>query len=484
MQNEFTAGNSLSSHTILYLDDNLPNLSLFKETFREQYDIDIESVPSRALNQIIKKEYKIILVDYLMPGMNGLEFIQKAVEFKPDSIYMIITAFPDLEVTLSALDQGNLFKFIVKPWKIQELSNALDSAFETYELRRENRLLIEELSEKNDLLQKLKVQLEEENQYLQEEIKIQADFENIISKNKAFKQILKHIEQVAETSATVLILGETGTGKELVARAVHSISDRSDKTFVKLNCATIPENLIESDLFGHVKGAFTGAIANKKGRFELASGGTIFLDEIGELPLSLQPKLLRVLQEGEFERIGDSTSMRVDVRVIAATNRNLLAEMKKGNFRSDLFYRLNVFPINIPPLRDRRDDIPALVAHFIENNNRNLGKSISIVPQKSMDQLIRYDWPGNIRELENVIERAMIICKGKKLELNIDTPGSPIDETGEPGKTLEEVEKNYIISVLKSTNWRVSGERGAAKILGMIPTTLESRLIKLGIKKS
>jgi transcriptional regulator with GAF, ATPase, and Fis domain len=295
-------------------------------------------------------------------------------------------------------------------------------------------------------------------------------------------KVLRSVEQVASTDSTVLILGETGTGKELLARAIHSISNRADRPLVKVNCATLPENLIESELFGHEKGAFTGATSRKIGRFELAQDGTIFLDEIGELPLSLQTKLLRVLQEGEFERLGDPKTFKVDVRVIAATNRILEKEIEEGSFRKDLFYRLNVFPIKIPPLRERREDIPLLVKHFLKKYNTKVGKELQLISKEMMERLQSYDWPGNVRELENIIERAVVTSTGKKLLIgNWLTHSSA--QTSSKILPLEEMEKRYIIDILEMTEWKVSGEKGAAKILDINPQTLVSRMKKLGIQK-
>jgi formate hydrogenlyase transcriptional activator len=298
---------------------------------------------------------------------------------------------------------------------------------------------------------------------------------------------LQQIEQVASTDATVLILGESGTGKELVARAIHNISNRSKRALVKVNCATLPANLIESELFGHEKGAFTGALERKIGRFELADGGTIFLDEIGELPVELQSKLLRVLQEGEFERLGNPKTMKVNVRVIAATNRHLQAAIEKKEFREDLYYRLNVFPIHCPPLRERKEDIPLLVKHFLKKHEGKMGKKITNVGTKVIEALMSYNWPGNIRELENLIERAMILNPGSSLDYGEWLPNANSNTkngNGAPSlQKLEEVEKEHIIETLKKVNWRVSGEKGAAKILGLNPTTLEARMKKLGIKR-
>ncbi len=336
------------------------------------------------------------------------------------------------------------------------------------------------------LLEQEQARLKAENKYLQEEIKLNYNFEEIVSKSTLFQKVLQQIEKVASTDATVLILGESGTGKELLARAVHNISNRSKRPLVKVNCATLPSNLIESELFGHEKGAFTGAMDRKIGRFELADGGTIFLDELGELPIELQAKLLRVLQEGEFERLGNSKTLKVNVRVIAATNRNLQMAIEKKEFREDLFYRLNVFPITCPPLRDRKEDIPLLVKHFLQKFEGKMGKKITHVPTEVMDALSAYSWPGNIRELENLIERAMILSPGNELAYGdwLPTVKQMVNNLHGPLQKLEEVEKNHITEVLKQLNWKVSGEKGAAKFLGLNPTTLEARMKKLGIKRA
>jgi formate hydrogenlyase transcriptional activator len=335
------------------------------------------------------------------------------------------------------------------------------------------------------LMEQEQARLKAENKYLQEEIKLNYNFEEIVSKSKLFQKVLQQIERVASTDATVLILGESGTGKELLARAVHNISNRSKRPLVKVNCATLPSNLIESELFGHEKGAFTGAMDRKIGRFELADGGTVFLDELGELPIELQAKLLRVLQEGEFERLGNSKTLKVNVRVIAATNRNLQLAIEKKEFREDLFYRLNVFPITCPPLRERKEDIPLLVKHFLQKFEGKMGKKITHVPDPVMDALSAYHWPGNIRELENLIERAMILSPGNELSYGEWLPAvkHAANNLHTPLQKLEEVEKNHISEVLKQLNWKVSGENGAAKFLGLNPTTLEARMKKLGIKR-
>ena len=298
---------------------------------------------------------------------------------------------------------------------------------------------------------------------------------------------MHEIEQVASTDATVLILGESGTGKELLARAVHNISKRNKRALIKINCANLPANLIESELFGHERGAFTGAMDRKIGRFELADNGTIFLDEIGELPVALQSKLLRVLQEGEFERLGNPKTIKVNVRIIAATNRNLKEAIAKREFREDLFYRLNVFQIVAPPLRKRKEDIPLLVKHFVKKYEGKMGKKINNIPNKVIEALMRYDWPGNIRELENKIERALILTRGDTLHYGDWIPkiGRGVHKgNGNPALfKMEDVEREHIINILNNTNWMVSGEKGAAKILGLNPNTLYSRMKKLGIER-
>jgi PAS domain S-box-containing protein len=334
------------------------------------------------------------------------------------------------------------------------------------------------------LMEQEKARLEVQAVYLQEEIKGTHNFEELIGSSTSLKKVLKNVERVAPTDSTVLLTGETGTGKELIARAIHNLSPRKDRALVKVNCAAIPAGLIESELFGHEKGAFTGALTKKIGRFEVADKGTIFLDEIGELPLDLQSKLLRVLQEGEFERVGGTQTFKVNVRVIAATNRNLDQHSKSGQYRPDLYYRLNVFPVHLPPLREREGDIPLLAQYFVQKCSANLGKKIDRIPERMLSALQRYQWPGNIRELEHVIERAVILSEGPQLEpIDWLTPASGKASGNGKVLTLEEMERQHITDVLEQTNWRVSGDKGAAKILGVNATTLEARMKKLGISR-
>jgi formate hydrogenlyase transcriptional activator len=340
----------------------------------------------------------------------------------------------------------------------------------------DNALAFQEIAE-------LKERLAAEKVYLEDEIRTEYNFEEIIGHSPALKRVLHRVETVAPTDSAVLVCGETGTGKELIARAIHELSTRRQRTFVKVNCAAIPTGLLESELFGHERGAFTGAIAQRIGRFELADGGTLFLDEIGDIPLELQPKLLRVLQEQEFERLGSTRTKRVNVRLVAATNRNLEEMVASGAFRNDLYYRLNVFPITLPPLRERPDDVPALVRYFVQKFARRMNKRIETIPTDAMTALTRYAWPGNVRELENAIERAVILTEGPALrvpasEFRERTVGPPAGVT-----TLEATERQAILRALQETNWVLGGPQGAAARLGLKRTTLQSRILKLGIDR-
>jgi formate hydrogenlyase transcriptional activator len=345
----------------------------------------------------------------------------------------------------------------------------------------------------------LKNKLAVEKLYLEEEIRSEFNFEEIIGDSPSLKRALAQVELVAPAATTVLILGETGTGKELIARAIHNLSPRRERTFVKINCAAIPSGLLESELFGHERGAFTGALNQKIGRFELADRGTIFLDEVGDIPLELQPKLLRVLQEQEFERLGSNRAQRVDVRIVAATNGDLSRLVADRAFRSDLYYRLNVFPIHIPPLRERREDVPLLVRYFVQRISLRLNKTVEYVPADAMDALTNYSWPGNIRELENLIERAVLLSPGKELRVPLvelksatlaaagadSSPASfpPSVSSASSISTLVEADRHHILRALRQTEWRIAGPKGAAALLGMKRTTLQARMRKLGIRR-
>lgn len=376
-----------------------------------------------------------------------------------------------------------------------ELQNAHDKLElivneRTRELTRANVQLTQEIEERRKAEESLrealkevkqfKNQLREENLYLKEEFNLLHSHEDIVGNSEAVRTVLMQIEQVAGTESTVLIQGETGTGKELVANAIHGLSSRKGRLMIKVNCAALPPTLIESELFGREKGAFTGALSKQIGRFELADASTIFLDEIDALPLELQAKLLRVLESGEFERLGSPRTVKVDVRIISATNRDLARLVSEGRFREDLYYRLNVFQITVPPLRERREDILPLVWSFVQELSKRMGKRIESIPQKGVEALQAYPWPGNVRELRNVTERAMIITTGPVLHLDVPKIAHSQDQSG----TLEEAEKRHIIEALNTTGWRVSGKDGAAEILGINPKTLESRMQRLDIQRN
>jgi transcriptional regulator with GAF, ATPase, and Fis domain len=357
--------------------------------------------------------------------------------------------------------------------RLQLLGEIFVNALERKQIRLELEKRVREIEE-------LKQRLEEENIYLHQEVKLLADHTEIVGQSLAMKKVLSLAEQVARTDSTVLIQGETGTGKELLARAIHRLSSRKDRLLVTVSCASLPPTLIESELFGREKGAYTGALTRMIGRFEVADGSTLFLDEIGELPIDLQSKLLRVLEEGKFERLGSTKPLHVNVRIIAATNRDLGEEVKAGRFRKDLYYRLNVFPIVIPPLRERPEDIPLLVWAFVEKDQKRMGKEIETISKKTMEALQSYSWPGNVRELKNVIEHAMILSKDKSLRVHLPRPGSlETDAT----QDLQDMERRHIQAVLEKTGWRLSGDGGAAEALGLKRTTLHEKMKKLGIKR-
>jgi formate hydrogenlyase transcriptional activator len=374
-----------------------------------------------------------------------------------------------------AIAVGTVNSYRTWPDNLVEQLKLIGEVFSNSILRRQaERKLQTALTE----IKQLKEQAEKECHYLREEIKLDHNFYEIIGNSDALQQTLFKVQQVAKTNATVLISGETGTGKELIARAIHNTSDRCKRPLVKINCATLPANLIESELFGHEKGAFSGAHSSRQGRFELGNRATLFLDEIGELPIELQPKLLRVLQEGEFEKLGSSKTFRTDARIIAATNRDLEGEVKAGRFRQDLWYRLNVFPIRVPPLRERKEDIPLLVNCFVKKQGKQIGKQIRHISKKTMIALKRYNWPGNVRELQNLIERSIITSEHNSL--TVETPQTK-EGILDSYNTLEEMEYQYILYILEKTKWVIEGKHGACSRLGLKPSTLRSRMKKLKI---
>ena len=437
---------------ILYVDDEAHNLRAFKATFKWQFNIFIAKSAFEGFDLLEKNNIHLVISDQRMAGLSGTEFLKRVKVRFPKAIRIILTGYTDLDVVVKAINDCGIHRFMTKPWKELQMKNVLDHALEFYQLRKDKEVLLEQLKTANE-------RLEAENIYLVEEINQHYNFQNIITSSKKIKEILEVVKQVAATNTTVLIRGESGTGKELLARAIHSISKRKTKPLVKINCAALPKNLIESELFGHEKGAFTGANQQRIGRFEIAENSSIFLDEIGELPTDLQAKLLRVLQDGEFERLGGNTTIKSNARVIAATNRNLEKEIKEGKFREDLFFRLNVFPITSPPLRERKEDIPMLIDHFLKKYQANIGRKISTVPEKTLKILMDYNYPGNIRELENLIERFMITSLGDHLEITNWNPINTIQvkEDTSPFLTMEQMEIKHITEACIQSNWKIFG---------------------------
>jgi DNA-binding NtrC family response regulator len=395
-----------------------------------------------------------LVLDVQLPGLSGLDLQRELAKAGVQIPIIFITGYGDVPTSVRAMKAGAV-EFLTKPVNEEDLLDAIQQA-----IARDNRARRPHSATGPH------------------------NFEEIVGASAALREVLKHVEVVAPTESTVLILGETGTGKELIARAIHTISSRSGRAFVKLNCAAIPSGLLESELFGHEKGAFTGAVTQRIGRFELADGGTLFLDEVGEIPLDLQPKLLRVLQEQEFERLGSTRTQRVDVRMVAATNRNLEQMVRDRQFREDLYFRLHVFPIRIPPLRERAGDIPLLVRHYMDKYAQRMNKQIDSVPEKTMAVLCHYAWPGNIRELQNLVERAVIMTPGNVLQIQADElrESSPISST--LTGTLEDVERQRILQALQDSGAVIGGPQGAAARLGLKRTTLLSKMQKLGIARS
>ncbi len=495
--------------TILIVDDTPDNLTLMNNLLKDDYKVKVANGGEKAL-KIVDSDSPpdLILLDIMMPGMDGYEVCRrfKCDPSTSDIPVIFLTARSEMEDEKKGLELGAV-DYIIKPISphtvlariknhlaLKTMAEALkdQNTFLEFEVAKRTAELVvarDEAEKRKEEIEaslvetiQLKEQLEAERAYLQEEIKLEYNHKNIIGQSDSLKHVLFKVEQIAASDTTVLILGETGTGKELAARAIHSLSLRKNRTLVKVNCATFSANLIESELFGHEKGAFTGSSSRHLGRFEVANGATLFLDEIGELPLELQAKLLRVLQEGEFERLGSSQTIKVDTRIIAATNRNLEEEVNKGRFREDLWYRLNIFPITMPPLRERKDDIPLLVDAFVKKISRRLGKTIETIPVSIMETLQQYPWPGNVRELENVLERAVINSSGPKLRL-VDELKKTSDDFYPSQKTLKAVEREYILRVLEQTNWKISGKDSAAEILGLDRSTLRGRMRNLNIQK-
>jgi DNA-binding NtrC family response regulator len=442
---------------VFVVDDDCSIRESLKNLIRSVgLDVQTFSSAQEFLTTKRPKTPSCLLLDLQLPDLSGLDLQQELAKAGVKIPIIFITGHGDIPTSVRAMKAGAL-EFLTKPVNHEDLLHAIQQAIACDHTARQPN---GDTGTHN--------------------------FGEIVGTSAALTAVLKQLEVVAPTEATVLILGETGTGKELIARAIHASSSRSSRPFVKLNCAAIPSGLLESELFGHEKGAFTGAVAHRIGRFELADGGTLFLDEVGDVPLELQSKLLRVLQEQEFERLGSTRTLRVDVRLVAATNRNLKKMVGNKQFREDLYFRLNVFPIRIPPLRERTGDIPLLVRHFVDNYAERMNKRIEIIPDETMAALFRYSWPGNIRELQNLIERAVIMTRRGILDIPIDNLklSTPVACTESRVATFEDLDREYILQVLRETGAVIGGPKGAAARLGLKRTTLLSKMQRLGISRS
>jgi formate hydrogenlyase transcriptional activator len=494
-----------ANNSVLVVDDTQSNVKVLVEMLsREGYRVLVAREGESALEQARYAMPLVILLDVMMPGMDGFEVCRrlKAATATAGIPVIFMTALGDLDDKVKGFDAGGA-DYVVKPFEHQEVLARVRTHASVrqmqLQLARTNEELEAQVAARTaDLkaalgeVERLKDRLQNENRYLQQEICEQSNHREIVGTSPALRHALRQVDLVAATDTTVLIRGETGTGKELIARAIHERSPRRERALVKLNCSAISAGLVESELFGHLKGAFTGATDRRIGRFELADGGTLFLDEVSELPLDTQTKLLRVLQEGEFEPVGSSKSMSVNVRVIAASNRDLQADVANGRFRADLFYRLNVFPITVPPLRERSEDIPALAQFFMERCARKLGKPLRSIDGATLAALQAHAWPGNIRDLQNTIERAAILSGGELLRVDWQLDSGPQScfaavATKEPAAaavySLEEMERQHFIAVLRKTRGVIEGPHGAARLLDLKPSTTRFRIKKLGIRR-
>ena len=477
-------------YPILVVDDEQDNLDAFRFNFRKVFDIVSAGSGPEALEVLKQKDVAVIITDQRMPKMTGLELLREAKELRPDAVGIILTAFTDVDVLIEAITLGQVYRYITKPWDAKEVRGVLQYAIDRFHLQRENR--------------RMAAQLAEYTGYLNQQLHGEFDFGNIIGDSPALREVLGKVEQVAPTASTVLLRGETGTGKELVAHAIHINSPREHKPFVRVNCAALAPGILESELFGHEKGSFTGAVERRRGRFELADGGTLFLDEVGDLPMEVQIKLLRTLQEREFERVGGTETIKVDVRMVSATNRNLEKMIEEGEFREDLYYRLNVFPINLPPLRERHGDVPLLAQHFVAKFARTMGVRAGVLGSEAVNKLREYPWPGNVRELENIIERSMILSRGGEVGAQhldfgrraqqssgqfpittTEVASGPVavapasDDGRSLAERLLESEKREIVAAVEKSKGNIAS---ASRMLGINRSTLYYRLRKHGLE--
>ncbi len=472
---------------VLLLDDEEAILESLELTLGDDYRVFTARTGAEGLEILEREDVAVVISDQVMPGMSGVEFLERVKERRPDTIRMMLTGYADIGSLTRAINQGQIYRYVPKPWEPDELRMNVRRAVETWQLQAENAQLTLELASANDRLRR-------ENQYLRREVERRYAFDQMIGESPAMNRVFAVVEKVADTDATVLLTGETGTGKDLVARAIHHAGSRKDRSFVAQNCGALPETLLESELFGHKRGAFTGAHADKKGLFELADGGTIFLDEVGETRPGMQVRLLRVLQDGEIRPLGSSETRKVDVRVIAATNRDLRAEVTEKRFREDLFYRLRVVEIHLPPLRERRSDIPALAHRFLDFASKKMGRSLKGFTQSSMERLMAHHWGGNVRELENEIERVVALAGPTELvsvdmlseEIRGGGGTATIEENDDAGTSDRLLDLNLAVDALKrrmiEDAIRETGSKSrAAERLGIPRQSLQKMMKRLAL---
>jgi len=475
---------------ILAVDDEDAILESIELTLGEEYRVYTATSGEEGLEIFDREEIALVISDQVMPGMSGVEFLEKVIERNPRTIRMMLTGYADMSSLILAINEGRIYRYIPKPWEPDDLRISVKRGLEVYELSGENAQLADALAEANE-------RLRAENIYLRREVEARYSFDGIIGEAPAMQKVFDVTEKVAQTDATVLLGGETGTGKDLIARAIHYTGPRKDRRFVAQNCGALPDTLLESELFGHKRGSFTGAHADKKGLFEVADGGTIFLDEIGETEPGMQVRLLRVLQDGEIRPLGSSDTRKVDVRVIAATNRDLKKLVEEGRFREDLYYRLRVVEIELPPLRERSSDIPALAHHFLDEQAARMNRGFKGFSNAAMDRLVAYEWPGNVRELANEIERAAALADTEELlgvenfsehvrgsvpvALGVVEPSShaPIEDW-DLNRSVEALKRRMLVAAVRE----VGSKSGAAERLGIPRQSLQKMVKRLGITEA